>query len=186
MSEPRDERVAASNAEKPVPVESLLDEDDFAVIAEENLGSHRKSKGSPVSDAASVDLRQIAEAARDACLAVERDGGRRFDLLKRMDDAMERLQDELPAERVLALLDAAEARPLVQPREGSPAARDERIIVVEYDGTFPLVWLWPGERVGSAGDGTGACIIYAPDGGERRVNIGDLIEVAAEADDPDV
>lgn len=73
-------------------------------------------------DAAWVDLRQIAEAARDACLAVERDGGRRFDLLKRMDDAMERLQDELPAERVLALLDAAEARPLVQPREGSPAA----------------------------------------------------------------
>ena len=54
-----------------------------------------------------ANLRELAEAARDACLAVERDGGRSFLLLKRMDEAIERLQDELPADRVLALLEAA-------------------------------------------------------------------------------
>ena len=60
-------------------------------------------------------------------------------------------------------------------RDAQTAANEERIIVVEYDGSFPLCWLWPGEQVGSAGDGTGACIIYRADGSEHRVNKGDLI-----------
>jgi hypothetical protein len=67
-------------------------------------------------------------------------------------------------------------------------ARDEEIIVVEFEGSFPLCWLWPGEQVGSAGKGTGAVIIYRADGSEHRVSKGDLIEVAAMDewdDDPD-
>lgn len=44
-----------------------------------------------------------------------------------------------------------------------------------YTGEFELSWLKDGEQVMSAGDGTGAAIIVAADGSERRVNIGDTV-----------
>lgn len=48
---------------------------------------------------------------------------------------------------------------------------------VRYEGEFELAWLRDGERVMSAGDGTGAAIVVSPDGSECRVNIGDEIKV---------
>jgi hypothetical protein len=53
---------------------------------------------------------------------------------------------------------------------------------VRYDGEFELAWLRDGERVMSAGDGTGAAIIVSPDGSERRVNIGDEIPAKSALD----
>lgn len=48
---------------------------------------------------------------------------------------------------------------------------------VEYrGGPFDLAWLRDGERVKSAGDGTGAAIIVGPDG-ERRLNVGDEVRL---------
>jgi hypothetical protein len=47
---------------------------------------------------------------------------------------------------------------------------------VRYEGEFELAWLCDGERVMSAGDGTGAAIVVSPDGRECRVDIGDEIK----------
>lgn len=48
---------------------------------------------------------------------------------------------------------------------------------VVYNGSFELAWLKPGERVLSAGDGTGAAIIEDIDGVRRRVNVGDEVRL---------
>lgn len=48
---------------------------------------------------------------------------------------------------------------------------------VRYEGVFDLAWLRPGERVMSAGDGTGAAVIISPDGIGRRLNVGDEMVV---------
>lgn len=45
-----------------------------------------------------------------------------------------------------------------------------------YTGSFPLSWLAAGERVQSAGDGTGACEIVSATGGSFfRVEVGDRV-----------
>lgn len=48
---------------------------------------------------------------------------------------------------------------------------------VTYTGSFNLAWLKPGERVLSAGDGSGAAIIEDIDGGRRRLNVGDEVRL---------
>jgi hypothetical protein len=74
-------------------------------------------------------IRECAEELRDACLAVEVDGGRSFALLRAMDAAEERLQDALPAETVLALLaEIQQLRAEVEHLRGLLAKRDAAVV----------------------------------------------------------
>lgn len=70
---------------------------------------NRHDADSGIDQHTAAEIRAAAESLRDACFAVQRDGGRSFALLKAMDTAEERLNDLLDAETVLGLLDQIEA-----------------------------------------------------------------------------
>lgn len=92
---------------------------------------------------------------------------------------MTAVSDESPQKVVLEALQRIAFKDVDDPREVARfalRASGVATFAAVYRGTFDLRWLKWGERVRSAGDGSGAAVVVDSEGHElRRVNIGDEV-----------